>query len=215
MNLRTIGMEFASEMVVKATLLHMRIAEVPTTLSRDGRFRAPHLRSWRDGWRHLRFMLLYSPRWLFLIPGIALMLLGGVAGAVVSFGPFKLGGLIFDVNTLVYCATAVTLGFQAVIFAVFTKVFAINAGLLPPDERLDTLFRRVTLEVGLIAGGSLLLLGLAGAVASVVQWNRASFGPLDPVRTLRLVVPAALAILLGVQVILASFFLSVLSLRRR
>jgi hypothetical protein len=215
MDLKTIGMEFASEMVVKATLLGMKIVEVPTTLSRDGRTRAPHLRSWRDGWRHLRFMLVYSPRWLFLIPGISLMVLGGAAGTAVSLAPVRIGGVELDVNTLVYCATAVSLGFQAVIFAVFTKVFAINSGLLPPDKRLETLFEHVTLEGGLIAGCGLLLLGLAGAVTSVVQWNRASFGPLDPVRSLRLVVPAALAILLGVQVILASFFLSVLGLRKR
>ena len=131
MGLRTTGMEFASEMVVKATLFKMRIAEVPTTLSPDGRNRAPHLRSWHDGWRHLRFLLLYSPRWLFLYPGVWLMILGGGVGLILLPGPRTVGGIRFDIHTLLYAATAVLLGFQSVVFAFFTKVFAISEGLLP------------------------------------------------------------------------------------
>ena len=153
MGLRTTGMEFATEMVVKATLLRMKVAEVPTTLSPDGRSRPPHLRTWRDGWRPLRFFLLYSPRWLFLYPGIAFMLLGTILGLWLLPGPSAVGSVAFDVHTMLYAAVFVLLGFQAISFAVFTKLFAISEGLLPPDETLDKLFRYITLEVGLLAGG--------------------------------------------------------------
>ena len=143
LDLRTTGMEFASEMVVKATLHKLRLAEVPTTLSPDGRSRPPHLRSWRDGWRHLRFLLLYSPRWLFLYPGLLLMLCGLVAGLWLLRGPVFVGNVGFDVQTLLYAALAIVLGFQAVSFAVFTKTFAIAEGLLPEDLRASKLFRLV------------------------------------------------------------------------
>jgi glycosyltransferase involved in cell wall biosynthesis len=215
MDLRTTGMEFASEMVVKASLQKMRIAEVPTTLSPDGRSRPPHLRSWRDGWRHLRFLLLYSPRWLFLYPGALLMLIGSLVGFWLLLGPRTIGGVTLDVHTLVYAALAVTIGFQSVVFAVFTKVFAISERLLPEDPRLNKMFEYITLEVGLIVGGVLLLLGLGGSVYALGSWGEHSFGPLDPTRTLRLVIPAVTAITLGFQIILSSFFLSVLGLRRR
>ena len=152
MDLQTTGMEFASEMVVKATLLGLRITEVPTTLSPDGRSRPPHLRSWRDGWRHLRFLLLFSPRWLFLYPGALLMLVGLAVGAWILPGPRTIGGVSFDVHTLTYAAAAVLIGFQSIAFAVFTKVFAINEGLLPEDPRFHKLFTTITLEVGLLVG---------------------------------------------------------------
>src|SRR2546425_12300097 len=145
LDLRTMGMEFASEMVVKATLYNLKIAEVPTTLSRDGRTRKPHLRSWRDGWRHLRFMLLYSPRWLFLYPGLLLMLIGAAAGARLLFGPLHFAGVTFDVHTLLYAAMSIVIGFQTIVFAVFTKVFATTQGLVPEDARLNKLFRYVKL----------------------------------------------------------------------
>ena len=214
MDLRTTGMEFASEMVVKASLQKMRIAEVPTTLSPDGRSRPPHLRSWRDGWRHLRFLLLYSPRWLFLYPGALLMLIGSLVGFWLLLGPRTIGGVTLDVHTLVYAALAVTVGFQSVVFAVFTKVFAISERLLPEDPRLNKMFEYITLEVGLIVGSVLLLAGLGGSVYALGSWGEHSFGPLDPTKTLRLVIPAVTAITLGFQIILSSFFLSVLGLRR-
>jgi hypothetical protein len=215
MDLRTTGMEYASEMVIKATLLRMRVTEVPTTLAKDGRSRPPHLRPWRDGWRHLRFMLLYSPEWLFLFPGLALMVLGTMVGAWLLPGPRWLGGIQFDVHTLLYAAMGVLVGFQAVIFAVLSKAFAISEGLLPPDPRLDAMFRRVTLEVGLTAGFLLLLLGLGGSAFAVWRWGVAAFGPLDASRMLREVIPSATALTLGCQVVLSSFFLSVLGLRVR
>lgn len=215
MDLRTTGMEFASEMVVKATLKKMRIAEVPTALRPDGRSRRPHLRSWRDGWRHLRFLLLFSPRWLFLYPGLGLMLAGVIAGAWLLRGPLFIGSVGFDVQTLLYAAVAIVIGFQAIVFAVFTKVFAVSEGLLPEDARLNRLFRIVTLERGLVAGGLLLLAGVIGSIYAVSFWDARSFGPLDPSKTLRVIIPSITALILGCQIILSSFFLSVLGLRRR
>ena len=215
LELRTLGMEFATEMVVKATLLHLRIAEVPTTLSPDGRSRPPHLRTWRDGWRTLRFFLLYSPRWLFLYPGIGLMLAGTLAGLWLLPGPRPVGKVVFDVHTLLYAAIAVLLGFQAISFAVFTKLFAISEGLHPPDALLDRLFRYVTLETGLLAGALLTISGLATSVYAVGLWGSRHFGPLDYAHTMRVVIPGALLLTLGVQTVFASFFMSVLGMKRR
>jgi len=170
MNLRTTGMEYASEMVISATLSKMKIAEVPTTLSPDGRNRKPHLRPWRDGWRHLRFMLLYSPRWLFLYPGILLMCAGLVLGAALVAGPITVGRVAFDVHTLLYAAMSVLIGFQAVLFAFFTKIFAIQQGLLPEDLRLRRVLRFVRLETGLLIGLGTSLIGLAGSLSAVYSW---------------------------------------------
>jgi hypothetical protein len=196
-------------------LQKMRIAEVPTTLSPDGRSRPPHLRSWRDGWRHLRFLLLYSPRWLFLYPGALLMLFGFLVGIWLLVQPIVIRGVTFGVHTLVYAALAVIVGFQSVIFAVFTKVFAINEHLLPEDPRVKKMFDYVTLETGLIVGSLLLVAGLAGSVYAFAIWGERNFGLLDPTKTLRLVIPSFTAIALGIQIILSSFFLSVLGLKHR
>jgi glycosyltransferase involved in cell wall biosynthesis len=214
MGLRTTGMEFATEMIVKATLLRLQIAEVPTTLSPDGRSRPPHLRTWRDGWRTLRFFLLYSPRWLFWYPGLALMLVGTLLGLWLLPGPRTLGNVTFDVHTMVYAAAFVLLGFQAAAFAVFTKIFAISEGLLPPDPALDKLFRYITLEVGLVLGALLVAAGLGTSLYSVGDWGARHFGALNYSHTMRLVIPAALLLILGAQTVFASFFVSVLGLRR-
>jgi glycosyltransferase involved in cell wall biosynthesis len=215
MGLRTTGMEFATEMVVKSTLLKLQIAEVPTTLSPDGRSRAPHLRTWRDGWRTLRFFLLYSPRWIFLHPGLAMMVIGTLLGIWLLPAPRTLGNVTFDVHTLVYAAAFVLLGFQAIAFAVFTKSFAISEGLLPPDPLLDKLFRYITLEVGLLAGAAMVLGGLVTSLYAVGFWEARHFGALDYPHTMRIVIPAALFLILGVQTVFSSFFLSVLGLGRR
>jgi hypothetical protein len=191
------------------------MTEVPTTLSQDGRSRPPHLRSWRDGWRHLRFLLLYSPRWLFLYPGALMMTAGLFVGACLLPGPRAVGGIVFDVHTLLYAALAVIIGFQAIVFATFTKVFAISEGLLPPDRRLDKVMEYITLEVGLVVGTVLILLGLGETIHAVVFWDEHSYGPLDPTRTLRFVIPAVTSLMLGCQILLSSFFLSILGLRRR
>ena len=207
MELQTTGMEFASEMVIKATLFKMRVCEVPTTLSPDGRSRPPHLRSWRDGWRHLRFMLLYSPRWLFLYPGLFLIAIGLVSGLAMMSR--------LRANSMLYAAAAILIGFQSVVFALLGKAFAINEGLLPDDPRLKTLFKVFNLEKGIVAGLFLIVLGLGGSFYALVQWQRASFGALQLPLTLRIVIPSALALILGFQIVLNSFFLSVLGLRRK
>jgi glycosyltransferase involved in cell wall biosynthesis len=215
LGLRTTGMEFATEMIVKATLLKLQIAEVPTTLSPDGRSRPPHLRTWRDGWRTLRFFLLYSPRWLFLYPGLAFMMIGVLLGLWLLPSPRAMGGVTLDVHTMLYSAAFVLLGFQAITFAVFTKFFAVSEGLLPPDPTLDKLFQYITLEVGLAIGALLATAGLAISLYAVGAWENKHFGALDYSHTMRLVIPAALFLTLGAQTIFASFFMSVLGLRRR
>jgi hypothetical protein len=215
LDMRTTGMEFASEMVVKASLCRLRITEVPTTLSVDGRSRPPHLQSWRDGWRHLRFLLLYSPRWLFLYPGLFLILGGAVVFGWLLLGPRVIEGVTFDVHTLLYSGMAIIIGYQTVIFAIFTKVFAITEGLLPEDPRLAAMFRHVKLETGIVAGSLLLLAGFGLSVYALRFWSATDFGPLDPSGTLRLVIPAATLITLGLQTVLSSFFLSILGLKRR
>jgi hypothetical protein len=216
MELQTTGMEFASEMVVKATLLDMRIAEVPTTLAKDGRNRQPHLRPWRDGWRHLRFMLLYSPRWLFLYPGVALMLAGALVGVPLLGGPIMLTPTLgLDVHTLLFAFAAIVLGFQGVAFAIFARVYALHEGLLPRDPRLERLMGLFTLEAGLALGVLLIAGGFGGAVVAVVNWSRTGFGALDSRTTLRTAIPSASAMCLGGQVVLTSFLLSFLRLRRR
>jgi glycosyltransferase involved in cell wall biosynthesis len=215
MDLRTTGMEFASEMVIKATMMKMTIAEVPTTLVHDGRTRPPHLKPYRDGWRHLRFMLLYSPRWLFLYPGIALILLGLAGCAWLLPGPRIVHGIGVDVHTLLYAFVSVLLGFQLVAFAVFAKVFAISEGLLPEDPHLNRLFRYIKLETGLAAGGLLVALGIAGSIFAVSGWAKGSFGALDTEYMLRIVMPSVFSMTLGAQIVFSSFFLSILGLRRR
>jgi len=208
LHLRTTGMEFASEMIVRASLAKLRIGEVPTTLRPDRRGRPPHLRTWRDGWRHLRFLLLYSPRWLFLYPGAVLALVGLAASAALLPTP--------RVHTLIYAAMLVVVGFQTMLFAAFTKIFAINEGLLPEDARLNRIFRVVTLEVGLVVGALMLLAGIVGSLYALTVWEQTAFGALDASSlTMRIVIVSSSAIALGVQVILSSFFFSILGLRRR
>lgn len=215
LDLRTTGMEFALEMVVKATLRNLRITEIPTTLSPDGRTRAPHLRTWRDGWRSIRFFLLYSPRWLFLFPGFLLIIIGLISGAFLLPGPVSIGNITFDAHTLLYSAVAILIGSQSVLFSAFTKVFAVHEGLLPDDDRLEKLFRIFSLEKGLILGGTFTLAGLIFSIYAVSDWGANFFGPLDYARMMRIVIPSGLALSLGCQIILSSFFLSVLRLGRK
>jgi glycosyltransferase involved in cell wall biosynthesis len=215
MDLRTTGMEFASEMVIKATLLGMRISEVPIVLHPDGRSRRPHLRPWRDGWRHLRFMLLYSPRWLFLYPGVLLLAIGTGIGAWLLGGPRRVGAATLDVHTLLYCAVAVLLGYQSILFAIFARIFAINHGLLPKPPLYNRVFERLKLETGIAVGLIAFMVGIAGSAASFLHWRASGYGPLDAERVLRATIPYGLAIVLGAQTIFASFFLSVLGLSVR
>lgn len=215
LNLLTTGMEFASEMVVSATLHGLRMSEIPTTLSPDGRSRQPHLRSWRDGWRHLRFLLIYSPRWLFLYPGLALMTMGAILMLWLLFGSRVVGGVVFDIHTMLFGAAMVLIGFQSVLFSVLSKVFAMTTGLVPWKPGLERLFRIITLETGLLTGVVLTLGGIAGSVFALRYWESAAFGPLDPSKTMRIIIPAVLAVVLGCQIIMSSFFFSMLGLKRR
>ena len=215
LNLRTTGMEFASEMVVKASLAGLRMTEVPTTLSPDGRSHPPHLRSWRDGWRHLRFLLLYSPRWLFFYPGVAAFVVGIVLSAALLPGPLRVGAFNFDVDTLTYALGLVLIGAHIMVFAVSAKVFGVQAGFLPVNPRLERLFKVITLETGLLAGCLLLLLGAGILGYAIYLWHATGFGALSATRMLRLTLPSATLLLLGVEVIFSSFFLSLLGLNRR
>jgi hypothetical protein len=212
--LQASGMEFASEMVVKATLAGQRIEEVPTTLSPDGRSRRPHLRSWRDGWRHVRFLLLFSPRWLFLIPGTVLFALGVVIGIAVVPGPLKVGAVRFDLNTLALASAMVVIGFQSVLFALFTHIYASAEGFLPQDARVSRILASCSLERGLAAGGLLASVGVAGLVATFAQWHAAGLGHLNYESALRVLLPSVTALILSCQVILGTFFLSILGIRR-
>ena len=212
LGLTTPGMEFASEMVVKASLAKYDIREVPTVLRPDGRTRPPHLRTWSDGWRHLRFLLLFSPRWLFLIPGLVAFFAGLALTFALLIGPISVGSLELELGALVYAAALTIAGFQAVTFAVFTKIYAIKRGLLPDDSRLDRLGARFRLERGLVVGGAVLLLGLGFAVVSFTRWGSAGWSNLDPGDQLRVVVPAMLGLVLGTSIILSSFFLSILGM---
>ncbi|MGD0261882.1 MAG: glycosyltransferase family 2 protein [Verrucomicrobiota bacterium] len=213
MDLKTTGMEFASEMVIKATLKSLRIAEVPITLHPDGRSRPPHLKPWRDGWRHLRFMLIYSPRWLFLMPGLALAIVGLVCGAALAVRPLRVGGIAFDAGTLAVASLFVIIGGQLVAFAFFTKVFAIGEGLLPQDAKFSKVFHYFNLEKGIALGLLLLLLGLGLLGRALWIWKEAGFGILPFGENLRRLIPAVTLITLGIQIVFSSFFLSILGLK--
>jgi glycosyltransferase involved in cell wall biosynthesis len=214
LDLQSPGMEFASEMVVKATLQELRISEVPTTLSPDLRSRPPHLRPWRDGWRHLRFLFLFSPRWLFFYPGLALMLLGTVAMIALLPGTFDAFGTSFDVHTMVYASAMIVVGYQAILFAVFARVYAMTEGFLPAQAGLQKLMGRVNLEVGLITGALLTLAGVVLAIVALAIWGGRGFNELDYRDTLRIVIPSATLLMLGVQTVLGSLFLSILGIRQ-
>jgi hypothetical protein len=205
-------MEFASEVVVKSTLGGLRVSEVPTTLDKDGRSRPPHLRSWRDGWRHLRFLLIFSPRWLFLIPGAVAFFLGLLGTLFISFGPIILGDIGFDVSSQVYLSALTVVGYQSVLFAILTKIYAQHEGFrIPRSRNFDRLERRISLESGALVGLALFLVGLAIAIWQFSTWAGEGFGSLDPSATVRTAVLAALLMMLGAQTIMAGMFLGVLN----
>jgi GT2 family glycosyltransferase len=212
---RCTGMEFATEMVLRAALAGGRIAEVPITLHPDGRrVHRSHLRTLRDGWRTLRLLLLYSPRWLFLVPGLLLVALGLLAFALALPG-VRIGPAHLDAHTLLFGSLGVIVGFQSIVFFLATKAFAIGEGLLPRDPALSRLLEMVHLEKGLVLGGVLVLTGGAFLLAAVNEWRLAAFGPLDYGHTMRVVIPGATLVAVGVQVVLASFLVSLLAMQRR
>jgi hypothetical protein len=196
-------------------MFRMRITEVPTTLSPDGRSRPPHLRPYRDGWRHLRFMLLFSPNWLFLYPGLLLTLTGGLAAIVLTQSPVALHHVRLDLDTLIYAVFMIITGYQSVLFTVLSRVFAVQEGFYPAGRSYNSLFRHINLERGLIVGALLFLAGMASTGYAVWTWRRAGFGPMNVEHIARIVIPAGLMLTLGVETILFSFFLSTLGINVR
>ena len=213
--LRATGMEFASEMVVKATMHHLRIAEVPTSLARDGRSGPPHLNSWKDGWRHLRFLLVFSPRWLFFYPGIIMTVVGSAVmlGWIIT-GPIKIGHIGFDINTMLLAAILIVLGVQTTYFAIFSKVYGVTTHQIPSNRKIDSFSRVYTLERGLLIGGFICLLVASGLITTFVIWGKDTFGALVPSNIMRITIPSFTLTVAGVQTIFASFFLSVLELNK-
>jgi glycosyltransferase involved in cell wall biosynthesis len=215
MDLRTTGMEFASEMVIKATLMRMRIEEVPTTLSPDGRSRPPHLRPYRDGWRHLRFMLLFSPDWLFLYPGLVLMCAGLLLGAKLLASPVYIRGVSLSLDTLIYSVTMIEVGFQAILFALLSRAYAVQEGLFPKSS-MPTLFEKMfKLERGIILGSVLIVIGFLLFIYVFSIWGSANFGPIDIPKVTPIVIGSSISLSLGFEIILSSFLLSMLKLNVR
>jgi glycosyltransferase involved in cell wall biosynthesis len=215
MDLRTTGMEFASEMVIKGKLMGLKMTEVPTVLSPDGRSRPPHLLPYRDGWRHLRFMLLFSPNWLFLYPGMVVMITGLLVGGPLLGRPIQFSNVRLGLDTLIYCSTFVVAGFQAILFSLLSRVYAIREGLYPETDRDHTFLRRIATEHGLVTGAGILLTGLVAAVYAVWHWKQHAFGDLDTERIARIVIPSSVAISLGIEIMLFSLLLSTFSLNVR
>lgn len=215
MNLKTTGMEFASEMIVKSKLNNLKIAEVPTVLSPDGRSRPPHLNTWQDGWRHLRFLLLYSPKWLFLVPGISLMVFGLISSILLIAQPIIIEQIILDIHTLLYTSSMVLIGFQFFVFYALTKIYAAENGLLPKSNRYHKLFKYLNLESGLVLGSLLFITGIVLSFNGIDLWKASGFGNLNPSETLRIIIPAVFTILLGMQIIFFSLFFSILGLKNK
>jgi len=212
MDLRTTGMEFASEMVIKASLRGLRIEEVPITLHKDGRSRPPHLRSWRDGWRHLRFMLLFSPRWLLLYPGLVILVTSVGFFIRLLFGPITLQGVNFDLNTLDICSLLVQFGYQMILLAGFVRIFAYTRGFLPHDHILSRAFSFFTLEKGLLSGLAIILAGLGLISLALLDWSKAGFGNLDPLADTRPVIAGRTLVSLGLQTLIFSLVFSYLGI---
>jgi glycosyltransferase involved in cell wall biosynthesis len=210
LELKSSGMEFASEMVVKATLSKLKITEVPITLRPDRRGRPPHLRPWRDGWRHLKLMLLYSPRWLFLLPGIFLSVTGLILSLLLWNGPLLINGIGFDINTMLFSSMGLFVGIQCITFAVFSKFYGIQQGILPKDGRLRWLSSFRLLEIGLVIGIVLILAGLIGGAIGIGEWSNDNFGALMPREILRVTIPSVLSIGIGFHLVFSSFFLALL-----
>ena len=207
-------MEFATEMIAKAALYKLSIAEVPITLYADKRDRSSHLRTWRDGWRHLRFMLLYSPAWLFLYPGIFLLFFFGIITIMLFISPLQIDKIVFDVHTMLYAGLGVIVGFQFILFYIFTKIYVTTHGLMPPVQRFENKYNYFNLERGLLIGFLVFVSGVLIGFLSFLDWQNVNFGPLNTSVTLRKVIPSIVLIIIGLQIIFSSFFMSVLGLKR-
>ena len=214
-DLQTTGMEFASEMVIKASINNLKVCEVPTTLSPDGRDRPPHLRSWRDGWRHLRFLLSFSPKWLFLYPGFLLMAIGLIFSMWIAIAPIQIGQVIFDIHSLLLFNMLVLVGFNMVLFSIQTHIYATRAGLMPEKMEYKKILKYFTLERGILLGLIIILIGLVVAVSVYVEWSNNQFNYLDTRHTMRQFIPAVFFIIMGAQILFSSFFISILDIKTR
>ena len=214
LNLHTTGMEYASEMVVQATLHKLKICEVLTTLKKDGRDRPPHLRSWSDGWRHLTFLLMHSPNWLFLYPGFLSFVIGLLISAKIIINPIIVNNIRFDVNTLVYSAVATIVGFQLVLFYVLTKKYATLTKFIP-ITKIDKYLIKFTMNRGIFIGAILFLIGLIGSIVAIHIWSNAGFGNLESSKMLRLTIPMLILFVCGIQLMFSSFFLGILEIKIR
>lgn len=212
LGLQTTGMEYASEMVVKATLYKLKITEVPTTLSPDGRTRPPHLRSFHDGWRHLKFLLMHSPNWLFLYPGILFTAIGAALMCVLVAGQLTIKSVGFDINTLLYAAAMLMIGINTIMFSIFTKTYASVTGFIPYEEKKNSLF---TVDRGIFAGAGMFIIGFVMTIIALVNWNKASYGALDPQQMMRLTIPAVTLMIVGIQIFFGSFFVGILKIKHR
>ncbi len=215
LGLVTTGMEYASEMVVKATLNHLKIAEVPTTLKKDGHSHAPHLRSWSDGWRHLKFLLMHSPNWLFMYPGLILFFLGLALTVVLSLGNIQIGSVGLGVHTLMYAAAAMMVGFNLVMFSLFVRSYASVTGFIPTESRLDKWLEETSTEKGVLLGIFLFLAGIAVTIVAFCIWGKTGFGGLSPESMMRITIPAMLLIVVGIEVVFGSFFIGILHIRHK
>ena len=215
LGLVTTGMEYASEMVVKATLNHLKIAEVPTTLKKDGRSHAPHLRSWSDGWRHLKFLLMHSPNWLFMYPGLILFFLGLVLTAVLCFGTIQIGSVGLGVHTMMYAAAAMMVGANLVMFSLFVRTYASVTGFIPTESPLDRWLEETSTERGVVIGILLFFIGVAVTIVAFCLWGRAGFGGLSPENMMRITIPAMLFIVVGIEMVFGSFFIGILHIKHK
>lgn len=215
MELYTTGMEFASEMVVKAALHKMKITEVPTVLSPDGRSRPPHLRTWRDGWRHLRFLLMFSPNWLFLFPGVVITLFSAIFVLIVILKPFEIGGITFDIHTSIILAFILIIGVQLIFFHFFVKIYSVVSGLIPETKNFNKLFDYFNLERGLVLGALLSITGLVLMGLNFYNWGSLGFGDLDPVVFVRKVLLSVIPFTLGIQIMIFSFMFSIIGIKRK
>lgn len=212
LDLKTTGMEYASEMVVQATINDYRISEVPTTLSVDGRSHPPHLRSWHDGWRHLKFLLVHSPNWLFLYPGLTLICVGLILGILIEITPLTLFGVTLDINTLLYCSVMVIVGFNLVGFHIFTKTYAVHARFIPVKKDF---LSKLSIELCALVGFGAALVGLIVTIVAFALWGSASFGNLEPRSFLRITIPAATLMVVGLQVIFSGFLIDILRMKTK
>lgn len=211
----TTGMEYASEMVVKATLYHLSIVEVPTTLKKDGRSRAPHLRSWSDGWRHMKFLLMHSPNWLFMYPGAILFVIGMTVMTILSFGTIKIGQVGLGIHTMMYAAVAMMIGYNLIMFSTFTKIYAQVTGFIPAKGRVHDYMQESTTEKGVLLGFVILLLGISSTLLAFLAWKQKGFGDLIPEEIMRITIPAMVFIVIGFELIFGSFFIGILHIKHK